>query len=383
MKRTGHSPASRNTPDGTASEVVLELGHGERNARNSEGAFIDLSDGRIMFAYTRFPGSRWGDNDRATIAARFSDDGGRTWSRRDRILVAREGGFNVMSPSLIALAPGRIGLMYLRKNHLHDCRLFMRTSEDDGKTWSEAAPCIPAPGYFVVNNDRVVQLSDGRIVVPAAFHRARLAGETKDLAGWDWRGLALFFHSDDGGRSWKESSDWWGLPVPSRSGLQEPGLVEMKDGSLYAWARTDTGCQWHMVSTDRGATWSPPSPSRFHSPCSALSMKRVPATGELLAVWNDHARRWKLPSPARSSWGRTPLVAALSADEGKTWKARLVESDPRRGYCYTAIHFTRGAALLAYSCGGVGSGVLQDLRVRRIALDWLRAPGARARAASR
>ena len=37
--------------------------------------------------------------------------------------------------------------------------------------WSKAVRCIPAPGYFVLNNDRVVQLSTGRLVLPAAFHR--------------------------------------------------------------------------------------------------------------------------------------------------------------------------------------------------------------------
>jgi hypothetical protein len=104
-----------------------------------------------------------------------------------------------------------------------------------------------------------------------------------------------------------------------------------------------------------------------------LSIKRIPATGDLLAVWNDHSRRWKLEQPdLQSSWGRTPLVAAISANEGKTWKHHtLLESDPRRGYCYTAIHFVDEAILLAYNCGGVGGGVLQDLCIRRLTLDYL------------
>lgn len=42
------------------------------------------------------------------------------------------------------------------------------------------------------------------------------------------------------------------------------------------------------------------------------------------------------------------------------------------GYCYTAIHFTDDAVLLAYGHGGGGiDGVLQNQRVRRITLDWL------------
>ena len=110
-----------------------------------------------------------------------------------------------------------------------------------------------------------------------------------------------------------------------------------------------------------------------------MSIQRIPATGDLLVVWNDHSGRWDLPGPymadgysANSSWGRTPLVLAVSSNEGKTWKkAKLIEMDHRRGFCYIAIHPTDEAVLLAYCCGGRGSGVLQDSCIRRITLDWI------------
>ncbi len=354
-----------------SSEIVLRLDNKRHNPRNSEGAFIHLAGGKMMFAYSHYYGASWNDNAPARISARFSTDGGVTWSKRDRVLVDNEGGFNVMSPSLLRLGNKRIGLFYLKKNHLHDCRLFMCTSVDEGKTWTEPTQCIPAPGYFVVNNDRLVRLRNGRVVIPAAYHRPRLEGETQRLEGWDWRAISLFYYSDDDGNTWKESEDWWGLPVKNRSGMQEPGLVELKDGSLLGWARTDTGRQWQMKSRTRGSTWSAPQPSRFLSPCSALSIKRIPATGDLLSVWNDLSRKWHV-RPAQSSWGRTPLVAAISSNEGATWKKfKLLEDDERRGFCYTAIEFTDDTVLLAYNCGGVGSGVLQDLCLRRITLDWL------------
>ena len=362
-----------------ASVITLELKHGRNNPRNSEGAFITLADGRILFAYSRYYGSSWSDSASATISARYSSDRGRNWSKQDRLLVANEGKCNVMSTSLLRLRDGRIALFYLRTNDFHDCRMFMRTSGDEGETWSGPAPCIPAPGYFVVNNDRVVGLKSGRIVIPAAYHRPTLDSDPTSWNAWDPRAITLFYYSDDDGASWRESRDWWSLPVRSRSGMQEPGVVELKSRRLYAWARTDTGRQWGTWSRDRGATWSPPQPSHFRSPNSALSIKRIPATGDLLAVWNDHSPRWKLPPPvlgsgytANSSWGRTPLVIALSGDDGKSWKkAKLVEDDPRRGFCYTAIHCVEGAVLLAYCCGGVKSGVLQDLCIRRSTLDWI------------
>ena len=101
----------------------------------------------------------------------------------------------------------------------------------------------------------------------------------------------------------------------------------------------------------------------------------------MLAVWDDHSRRWKPPKKKTRqpggagdpSWGRTPLALAVSSNDGKTWKlAKLIEQDPSHGYCYTAIHFVEDAVLLAYCCGGGGnSAVLQDLCLRRLTLDWV------------
>ena len=68
---------------------------------------------------------------------------------------------------------------------------------------------------------------------------------------------------------------------------------------------------------------------------------------------------------------RTPLVAALSSDGGKTWPRRkLIEGDPDGWYCYTAIHFVDRAVLVAYCAGDSKVGALNRLRMRRIDLDW-------------
>ena len=72
--------------------------------------------------------------------------------------------------------------------------------------------------------------------------------------------------SDDSGRTWREARDWWALPGRSRTGLQEPGVVELPDGSLYAWCRTDTGRQWEMRSRDQGDDLVPTPSIPFHGP---------------------------------------------------------------------------------------------------------------------
>ena len=44
------------------------IGTGENNARNGEGAFIKLSDGRIMFGFTEFTSNSWDDDFEARIS---------------------------------------------------------------------------------------------------------------------------------------------------------------------------------------------------------------------------------------------------------------------------------------------------------------------------
>jgi hypothetical protein len=363
----GLCPAQNQVPE---NKVVCDLETGPDNPRNSEGAFLELRDGRLVFAYTRFYGGGE-DNAGADIAAIYSSDSGLTWSKTPEIIVKNEAAENVMSVSLLRLADGRAALFYLRKNGLHDCRPYMRLSTDEGKTWGAPILAIPAPGYFVVNNDRIVQLHSGRLLVPAAYHRIK-GEDNKDFKNFDPRAIVLFFLSDDGGQTWVESDTWWAIPMASRTGLQEPGLIELKDGTLFSWSRTDQGCQYGMTSADGGKTWSSPRPTPFKSPNSPLSMKRIPSTGDLLAVWNDHSGRFPFPQDHALYGGRTPLVSAVSRDEGKTWEHfRQIENDPHSGYCYTAVDFKDKWVYLAYWLAESKSGrTVTRLRIRRADLDW-------------
>src|SRR5688572_18857962 len=137
-------------------DAVLDLNPNKENPRNSEGSFVTLKSGRVLFFYTRFHGGA-DDASPANIVSIFSDDQGRTWSKEPEVIVKNLNGANVMSVSLLRLHSGKIALFYLIKNSLLDCRAVMRVSTDEAATWSEARPVGAAPGYFVLNNDRVIQ----------------------------------------------------------------------------------------------------------------------------------------------------------------------------------------------------------------------------------
>ena len=349
--------------------VVLDIESSKKNPRNSEGAFVTLKSGRILFLYSQFY-SGGADESPARIVSISSDDAGQTWNREPRVVVENTGHQNVMSVSLLRLKSGGIGLFYLIKNSLHDCRPWMQLSTDEAKSWSAPKRMGDAPGYFVLNNDRVIQLSTGRLIAPVAFHRARRSNP-HDPHSFDDRAIALWYLSDDEGQTWQEANDWWALPVASRSGLQEPGVVELAGGHVFSWARTDLGAQWGCVSTDAGLSWPPFTATSLKSPLSPASIKRLPSSADLLAVFNDHSGVFPFPRGKR-----TPLVAAISSDGGSTWPLRKVlEDDPNGRYCYTAIHFTEGAVLLGYlDFRGTCAQGTNRLRIRRVGLGWLRTP---------
>jgi sialidase-1 len=373
-----------------ANKVVLDLDPSPRNARNSEGSFVTLKSGRLLLIYTKYGGNN-ADHGAADLVSRFSDDGGRTWSDTDRVVIKRDrAATNVMSVSLLRLADGRIMLIYLRKEDAGEtCFPMICFSDDEARSFSTPKRITPHGGYYVVNNDRVIQLRDGRLVVPAAQHRQRLGYEPPGRfpgvpATTDSRhasgALCTFFLSDDGGAQWYESTSGYFESWTNGGGLQEPGVVELYDGALWSWARAHAenlrdshGFQWESFSSDRGRNWLPSRPSVFRSPNAPMSVKRIPFTGDLLAVWVDHSGRWKLPKPKPSSWTRTPLVSAISKDDGRTWQHhRLLEKSPDHGYCYTAIHFTDDAVLLGYCAGGSSTRIVLDrLRVRRMTIDEL------------
>ncbi len=349
--------------------TVLELFHGPNNPRNSEGSFCTLKNGEIIFAYTYFYGGA-GDDAAAHIAMRRSADGGKTWSAQDEFVVKNEG-TNVMSVSLLRLQDGRIAMFFLQKHKpggVLMCTPMVIYSTDEAKTWTEPVPVMGAPGYLVLNNDRVIQLKNGRLLVPVAYHRMRSNTTT------DGRSFSYFYISDDSGKTWRESKELIFHPSSkSKNGLQEPGVIELTDGKLMAWFRTREGAQYKAFSSDSGDTWSPATRAEeFLSPISPLSIKRNPHTGELLAIWNDWNPVWNVPR-TKKNWGRTPLVLARSKNEGKTWQDHAaIETSPEHGFCYTAMHFTDDALLLSYCCGGgKDSWVLQNTKVVRIELNTL------------
>lgn len=329
----------------------------DTNMRNSEADMLQLRDGRLMLAWIEFyteKGSDWGP---ARISAMYSRDRGRTW-RGKFTLQENIATMNVMEPDLLRLKSGKILFLFCRKNSEADCLPMVRLSTDEARTFShpQPLPIEPSPSYTGFNHDRAIQLSSGRILMPLFY--------TTDYRV-DRHIRSRVYYSDDEGATWRPSRTILDIPA-SRAGAQEPGVIELKDGRILLWLRTDQGKIYRSYSNDRGETFSEPQPMALNSVLSPQSIKRIPSTGDLLLVWNYSTR------------ARFPLTAAISKDEGETWTHfRNLDQDPAHTYAYTSIEFVKDRALFTYYAGpppAEKSGPRWNLKLKSAPVRWFYNP---------
>lgn len=335
---------------------VLFLPAGEGNPRNGEGALIRLNSGAIMYAYTEYIGDDWHDHASAQISAYFSYDEGETWGDKRVLIEKGENDLNIMSVSLLRMQNGDIGMMYLRKRQegeYQTCMPVFSRSSDEGETWSEAIECIKEKSYYIVNNDRIIRLKSGRIVVPVLDHNLFTPKE------WVRTGYALYLLSDDDGYTWRIGKQNVQTPFSTaKRGLEEPGVYQHNDGTVWGWFRTHYGCQYQAFSNDDGETWSPIEPNLFFTgPASPMSVKKV---GKYtVSIFNPvpmyFGREYRGgPGNDMVQKPRTPFICALSDCDGKTHdgesftKAFYIEDDLDNCYCYCAIFEGEDYFLLAY-----------------------------------
>ena len=308
---------------------------------NHSASMVELGDGRLLVVWMRFVRSALAGNDHAPnrIVSATSRDGGHTWDEPRVRVEPHAGDVNVYNPSLLRLPDGEILLFSYRHLKLEwgqpfSTSAYLRRSADDGLTFSEPATMWD-DRPFGVPNSTLIRLRTGRLVMPL--------GETLIWGGPQDNQKSTCMYSDDDGHTWKTSSARMQLPM---RGAMESHIAEAKDGSLVVSFRTQMGAVFLARSPDGGETWSKPQTSGLRSPESMCTLVRIPATGDLLMIWNDSEY-----DPAFDHRGRrSPLSLALSADCGRTWRRAGTLADAY-GWEFSnpAALFTRdGRAVITY-----------------------------------
>jgi sulfatase modifying factor 1 len=191
----------------------------------------------------------------------------------------------------------------------------MRTSKDNGATWSKARLIMPEHGLHHMPIESVFQTKEGNLIVPC------------DAVTGGSGGSAVLV-SKDGGNTWTDPGEEHEQPNFAEgaegawiAGIHA-GVVQLQDGRLMALGRGDT-MDGHMpmsISTDMGKTWIyHASPFPPIGGGQRLVLTRLQEGPIFLASF---ASRMTFKDCNGKVFTGSGLFAALSYDEGQTWDMR-------------------------------------------------------------
>jgi predicted neuraminidase len=241
--------------------------------------------------------------------------------------------FACFNPVLFLPKSGPLLLFYKAGGHPNGWAGFLKTSTDDGATWSVATQ-LP-DGFVGPVKNKPVQMPDGSILCGSSLESAENPSK--------WR--VQFERTSDLGKTWTKTkflND--GLTI---SAIQ-PSILFLGGEKLLAIGRTRQAHVFRIASDDGGKTWGEMTLTDLPNPNSGTDAVTL-RDGRHLLVYNHTAK------------GRSPLNVALTKD-GMTWQAALVlESEPGE-YSYPAIIQTRdGLVHITYTW--------KRQRVRHVVVD--------------
>ncbi|MHB9108944.1 MAG: sialidase family protein [Armatimonadota bacterium] len=280
------------------------------------GEKVRLLDGRILALESE--------------AVLFSDDEGASWET----LVERPFGPEALSPCGPAVVNPETGTIltvfideYTDKwtwsEDLHDTldarmSTYAARSTDGGRTWQRQLL------YHDWNGDtrNMIRLQSGRVVF-----------STMKLLHHPGRHGSLSCYSDDDGLTWTESNiiDLGGNG--HHDGAIEAPVIELNDGRLLLYLRTNWGQFWRAESRDRGQTWLVLGPAGVEASAAPALLTRL-QSGRVMLLWNrpypEAGGEVKLWGGDRN-WSATPvsnfrdeLSVAFSDDDCESWSAPVV-----------------------------------------------------------
>ena len=289
------------------------------------GGLVDLRDGRLMMVG-------------AGLLLSYSEDGGCSWSASKPLVLEGQPIKSDRDPvCVLRLQSGALALVYGQKAQPVGSppghNLYLRKSKDEGQSWSREVqinvPGVTASPY----HDTLIQLESGRLLLPVRWLIASRYPELEGAGAFGtFRGLpfqieghahfpemdtTFVYVSDDEGETWQASDE---IVIWHKDGFggiwptDEPSAVQLKEGRVLMWMRTTLGRLYQSLSDDGGLTWHLPQPSDLASSYSPARLRRIPGSGDLLALWNQVSR-----DEIRRGYRRGRLSLAISSDEGRTW----------------------------------------------------------------
>ena len=216
------------------------------------------------------------------------------------------------NPVLYQVPRGDLLLFYKVGPKPSEWKGWMKSSKDNGITWSEAK-ALP-DGYIGPVKNKPVLIGNNKLLSPSSTE------------GDGWK--IHFEASNDFGKTWR-----WIGPINDGKTFNaiQPSILLYKNGKLQILARSKNRAILQSWSSDKGETWSPLEKTSLpnnNSGTDAVTLK----DGRQLLVYNH-----VLPPGNEVKGARTPLNVAVSKD-GETWYASLIlEDSPISQYSYPSV----------------------------------------------
>lgn len=282
-------------------------------------SFDELDNGDLYLAY--YGGAGEYASGTVVYGARLNKESGH-WSQPKKIA---GNPFRSLGNPVVWQGPdGLVWLFYVTRfgDTWSTSRIKVKISRDGAASWSDSALLTIEPGTMVRAHPIVLQ--SGEYLLPI-YHET---GHDTELVGPDT--TSLFLRYNPSNKKWSSSKR-----IRSDHGNLQPAVVQVDDRHLIAFCRrgggyepTTEGYLIRSESRDGGHTWSKGTNSSFPNPNSAVDFIKL-RSGRLLLVYND------------SMNDRTPLTAALSSDNGKTFPHRMNIAAGQDSFAYPTIVQTK------------------------------------------
>lgn len=276
------------------------------------------------------------DHAQNDIVLKRSTDAGKTWGPE---IVAYEDGMNsINDPLTVQLSDGRIMLMFARFPYGRHARssgwikmaehgyddpevnilTYISYSSDDGLTWTKPVDITKSvkPAHWLNANTpgAMIQLekgpNKGRIIA-SLWGTVPIKGEDKVKRNWE----IITAWSDDMGETWQRSEP---LNDPEEGFPNECQIVEAVNGNLVIVSRNQGGISRRKkaFSKDSGETWS--------TIRTDPTLPSVACMGSLIKGPIKKDGTWDIYASFPSSEGRKNGQIAISTDFGKTFQIKKI-----------------------------------------------------------
>lgn len=296
----GREPTLRRMPDGSLISFVYSGGKVEPDPEGNLAALIRSYD----------DGETWSSPEIVFLHSQRSVWGTEIFTETDR--------------------PFAVFQTFLYDTRFRELRSFMAYTDDSGKTWDKPFTVKGVPPNFAVRQGKV--LSNGSWLFPVYWVEQR--GDWNQLLDVeftykhprdvDWFYISAVIISNDHGKSFSLH----GYVNNDVQTAWEPEVVELENGHLMMWIRTNDGVLWESESFDYGITWSSMKPGKIPNPGTKVVVYKV---RDRYVMINNTC--------APDNKNRKTLEIWVSDDYCKTWRiklplAKILEGSPYPSVCY-------------------------------------------------